>query len=79
MKKTYFLQRECKLNFKLLSMQKGNARFTIFPLSYEVFGRYCNFSRFKNVNADNSCSRNAQLTFVEKPQKKKMSFQNYKH
>ena len=51
-------------------MQKGNAQFIMIPLSDEVFGKYCNFSRFKNVNADNSCSRNAQLTFVEKPQKK---------
>ena len=43
-------------------------------ISEEVFGRYCNYSWFKNFPADNSCSRNAQLTFIEKPQMKKNEF-----
>jgi len=39
------------------------------------------FLDFKVLNFNNllSCSRNAQVTFGEKPQLKITSFQNYKH
>ena len=47
------------------------------------WGWYFRFSRFQNefnlMGLMFSCSRHAQVTFVEKPQWKISSFQNYKH
>ena len=61
----------------------GNVRFkTVFlkSLSDKKCERYCRYFIYKAFNFNNSsCSRNAQVTLVEKPQTKLTMFKNYEH